>query len=144
MKQARSEMLHDRLDRVGSWISLGCAIHCALMPLLLLAIPAAGLGAALGEGVEAWISAVAVTLAGFSVGWGCVRHRRFRALWPLVAGASLLGGARWFDLEESWVELAIVVGGGLLLALSHRMNRQLCAACPSCKEGEDGHACGGR
>ncbi len=40
------------LDRFGATGSMICAVHCALTPLLLAAIPSLGLSTWLGDGFE--------------------------------------------------------------------------------------------
>ena len=44
---------HSLLDRLGATGSLLCAIHCALLPLLIAALPSIGVATWLGEDFEA-------------------------------------------------------------------------------------------
>ena len=83
---------HSLFDRFGATGSLLCALHCALTPLLLAALPALGLTVWFDGSVE-WALVLFVTLLGlFSLGWSYRRHRALSALARLVPGlAALLG-----------------------------------------------------
>ena len=68
-------------DRFGATGSLLCALHCALTPLLLAALPALGLSVWFDGSLE-WALVVFVTLLGvFSLGWSYRRHRALRLRW---------------------------------------------------------------
>ena len=75
-----SSRLRHLLDRFGATGSMLCAVHCAVIPVLLAAAPSLGLSFWLGDGVEQAL-VVFVTLLGlFSLVWGYRRHGALRAL----------------------------------------------------------------
>lgn len=115
------------LDRFGATGSMICAIHCALTPLLLAAIPSLGLSIWLGDNLErAFV--VFVTVVGlFSLMWGYRRHRAFRALTLLLLGLALLwAGLLYSPLHDTAVPHAIVMTlGGAFVALAHVVNLRL-------------------
>lgn len=119
--------LHRLLDRFGATGSMICAIHCALTPVLLAAIPSLGLSVWLGDSFErAFV--VFVTVVGlFSLMWGYRRHRAFRALTLLLVGLGLLwAGLLCAPLHDSVVPHAIVMTlGGGLVGLAHFVNLRL-------------------
>ena len=82
--------LRHLLDRFGATGSMICAVHCALTPLLLAAIPSLGLSVWLGDGFERGFVVFVTVLGLFSLLWGYRRHRAFRALSLLL----LRSGAR--------------------------------------------------
>src|SRR3546814_4608446 len=78
--------LHAFLDRFGATGSLICAVHCALLPLVLAAIPSLGLSEWLGDGFELSFVVFATSVGVFSLVYGYRRPRRIRALRVLLAG----------------------------------------------------------
>ena len=78
------------LDRLGAAGSLVCALHCALVPLLLALAPSLGLSLWLGESLEEIFVVFVTVLGAFSLIWGYRRHRVFRALGMLLAGLAAL------------------------------------------------------
>ncbi len=120
-----SPLWHQRLDRAGATASFLCAVHCLLAPLLL-ATAAAGALVFFHHELEALFVATSLTLGGFSLGWGYVRHRKTRvlALYFLAALAFLTGLLGNSTLGNSTLELPSMVAGGLLLAGGHLLNRR--------------------
>ncbi len=115
------------LDRFGATGSLLCAIHCAVTPLLLAALPALGLSLWFDGSLE-WVLVVFVTLLGlFSLGWSYRRHRALRALGVLVTGlAALWAGLLYPPLHAAVVPHAVVMTfGGTLVGMAHLLNLRL-------------------
>src|SRR5678816_1807042 len=78
------------LDRLGATGSLLCAIHCALIPLLIALLPSLGLAIWFGEGFERGFVLFATLLGLFTLLWGYRRHRVVRALGLLIPGLAVL------------------------------------------------------
>lgn len=115
------------LDRFGATGSLLCAVHCAVLPLLLALAPSLGLSVWLGDGVERAV-VVFVTLLGlFSLALGYRRHRAWRALGLLLPGLVLLwGGLLYAPLHHSVLPHAVVMTlGGALVGIAHLVNLRL-------------------
>lgn len=115
------------LDRVGATGSLLCAVHCALLPLLLAVLPSLGIAAWLGEDFERGFVLFASALGLFTLLWGYRRHRAVRALSLLVPGLSALWlGVLYAPLHEAVVPHALVMTlGGTLVGLAHLANLRL-------------------
>jgi hypothetical protein len=115
------------LDRLGATGSLLCAIHCALIPLLIALLPSLGLAIWFGEGFERGFVLFATLLGLFTLLWGYRRHRVVRALGLLVPGLAAL----WFAVLYPPVHQAIVAHavtmtfGGTLVGLAHLSNLRL-------------------
>lgn len=122
-----SERFRRLLDRFGATGSLICAVHCALTPLLLAAIPSLGLSAWLGDGFERAFVVFVSALGLFSLLWGYRRHRAFRALGLLLLGLiTLWAGILYPPLHHPVVLHAIVMTlGGTLVGLAHVLNLRL-------------------
>ncbi|QNN45987.1 MerC domain-containing protein [Thermomonas brevis] len=119
--------LHALLDRIGATGSLLCAIHCALLPLLIALLPSLGVGLWLGDGFEAGFVGFA-SLFGLAVlVWSYRRHRAVRALGLLLPGLAALWIAVLYPpLHHSVVPHAVAMTfGGTLVGLAHVANLRL-------------------
>lgn len=115
------------LDRLGATGSLLCAVHCALVPLLIALAPTLGAAGWLGGGFEFGFVAFATGLGLYSLVTGYRRHGEVRALWLLVPGLLALWLAILFrPLHESTLPHAIAMTvGGSLVGLAHLANLRL-------------------
>jgi hypothetical protein len=115
------------LDRLGATGSLLCAIHCALLPVLIALLPSLGVSAWLAPGFEAGFVLFA-TLFGLAVlAWSYRRHRAMRALALLLPGLLVLWvGVLYPPLHHSLVPHAVAMTfGGTLVGLAHLVNLRL-------------------
>ncbi len=122
------------LDACGALLSGACAVHCALTPLLITALPAFA-----SHGAETGFRRVLVLLGLVGVGLGAWVHKSRDALLPLIAAITL---ALAFELH--WVNLAVEVFPSLLLSAclitAHALNsrachkKSLCCAADRCDE----------
>lgn len=118
---------HHWLDRFGAVGSLVCAAHCALLPLLIAALPSLGIAAWLSDGFEMGFVVFASLVGVFSLVWGYRRHRVFRALGLLLPGLALLWfGVLYPPLHQTLVAHAVAMAiGGTLVGLGHLVNLRL-------------------
>ena len=114
-------------DRIGATGSLLCAIHCALLPLLIALLPSLGIAVWLGEGFERGFVLFATLLGLTSMVWGYHRHRAIRALGLLLPGLAVLWfGMLYAPLHHALVPHAIMMTlGGTLVGLAHLANLRL-------------------
>ena len=126
----------DRLNAAGGAASLLCAVHCALMPLLVTLLPLVGLGFLATEPVEWALVTVSCLLGVSSLRLGFREHGKRRALAVLALGLALLVLGRVSEAREwgSWGVPALVAGGCVVM-LSHVINGRLCRTCRSCSGG---------
>ncbi|GAB2497741.1 MerC domain-containing protein [Pseudoxanthomonas sangjuensis] len=115
------------LDRLGATGSLLCAVHCAVLPLLIALLPALGVSAWLGDGFERAFVAFATLLGAFSLVWGWRRHRAVRALGLLALGlAALWAAVLYAPLHATLVPHAVAMTfGGTLVGVAHVINLRL-------------------
>ncbi|GAA5011665.1 MerC domain-containing protein [Pseudoluteimonas lycopersici] len=115
------------LDRIGATGSLVCAVHCALLPLLIALLPSLGIAAWLGDDFERGF-VIFATLFGLAIlAWSYRRHRTLRALALLLPGlVALWAGILVAPLHHSLVPHALVMTlGGTLVGLAHLANLRL-------------------
>lgn len=115
------------LDRFGATGSLLCAVHCAVLPLMLALAPSLGLSFWLGDGVERTIVVFVSLLGLFSLLLGYRRHHALQALALLLPGlAALWAGLLYDPLHHAAVPHAVVMTlGGTLVAVAHLVNLRL-------------------
>jgi hypothetical protein len=123
----------NRWDRAGMLVSGACAVHCALLPLLVAAVPVLGLGRLMDERVE-WFFVITTGLVGVLAHLRAYRrdHRHVMPGLIFAAGFSSVLGARLF-LESHRLGPYAACTGGLLAAVSHWANRRLCRCCTDCE-----------
>lgn len=122
------------LDKAGATASLACAVHCALMPLVITLLPLVGLGFLADERTEWGLLSLSALLGSSSLALGYREHRKRQALLILSLGLTALVTGR--ILEESHFETAGVIGvvlGGCTVAAAHFLNRHLCHTCRTCQ-----------
>jgi hypothetical protein len=120
--------LHEKglLDRIGATGSMLCAVHCALLPLVLALAPAIGAGWA-SENFEIGFIAFASALGLISLATGYRRHLDPRALALVAPGIGLLWCAVLIGpLHRSGAAHAVAMAtGGSLIAIAHVLNLRL-------------------
>ena len=115
------------LDRIGATGSIVCAIHCALLPVVIAVLPSLGVAAWLGDSFEEAFVLFATLLGLFSVLWGYRRHGAIRALGLLLPGLAVLwAGVLYAPLHHALVPHAVAMTlGGTLVGLAHVANLRL-------------------
>ena len=110
-------------DRVGATASFLCAIHCALLPFVLAALPLLGLEFLADHRFERGFVMFACALASIALIRGFRRHQQPLPLLLAIPGlALLLLGVTWAESISPIVHSAMVTSGGLLLASAHFVN----------------------
>ena len=116
------------LDTCAVTISGLCAVHCLALPLVLLAFPILGGTVFTDELFHQVLLWFILPTSIFAVALG-VRHRFDAVVIALVSTglALLITAALWaHDYAEPWVDTALSLSGGLILAVGHVRNLLLC------------------
>ena len=114
------------LDRFTIGLSSLCLVHCLATPLMLLLLPAVGLGFALPESFHIWMLLTAIPVSILALRSG---HRHHRRLLPAITASTvlcLLGYGAIFIVTAK-LELVVTVAGALCLAGAHYWNTRLAA-----------------
>jgi hypothetical protein len=110
-------------DRVGAAASFLCAIHCALLPFMLAALPLLGMEFLADHRFERGFVMFACVLALLVLVRGFRRHRWSRPLLLATPGlALLLLGVTYAESYSIVLHSALVTCGGLLVAAAHFIN----------------------
>ncbi|MCR6662072.1 MAG: MerC domain-containing protein [Luteimonas sp.] len=113
-------------DRVGFAASFLCALHCALVPVLLAVLPAFGLRLGGWIDIDQAFVVFATLLGATTLTLGWRRHRVFHAWALLVPGLLLVWIGTFTPLHDHGLRhAAVMAAGGLLLAGAHLLNLRL-------------------
>ena len=129
-------LLGSKFSKAGSIASLVCAVHCALTPLALLALPVIAahswdglegvIGAFWAETTEWVFLAFIGILAGFGLLVTCPIHKDFRPAWLTGIGLAILVISHLWIEAGSSKEIVLDVLGASLIAWAGFWNRRLC------------------
>lgn len=105
------------LERVATWLSAACAVHCLVVPVASALVPLVGVSSdatALDARYEEWLHVLVVAGGLLSLLIGYRRHRELR-----IAGAMAFCIALYLAghaVESAWYGVVVSVFGGLGLA----------------------------
>lgn len=110
-------------DRIGAAASFLCAIHCALLPFVLAALPFLGLEFLADHRFERGFVMFACALALLALIRGYRRHQGPLPLLLAAPGlALLLSGVTFAESYSVILHSVLVTSGGLLVAAAHFVN----------------------
>lgn len=140
-------MTMNLIDRVGTWASSLCALHCCAMPFLIGVLPILGVSFLATNEFEWTMIAIAGVLGGYGAYAGFRFHQRLAAIALFTIGILTLISNR-IVIAATTTEACCVlhaapeeglpfqvfpaVVGGLLVASSHVVNHHLCKNCKEC------------
>ncbi|MBL0356728.1 MAG: MerC domain-containing protein [Chitinophagaceae bacterium] len=110
-------------DIIGIATSVACAIHCALLPLLMTSLPLFGINIIHNLAFEWGMIALAFSVGSYSLFHGYIKHHR--SLLPVFifsAGFVLLILKQFYHQVEFWFLVPAVT----LIICAHYYNYRLC------------------
>lgn len=144
-------------DGLGVACSVGCAVHCAVMPFAIAWLPALGAEWLAGGEVHVWMAAVCFGTAIAAVLPGYYRHRRMAVPMLAAVGVLALVAALFLTPSDccaapvcascenddtplpsvstaapqrgSFLVTLLTPMGGLFLVSAHLLNRRECKCC---------------
>jgi MerC mercury resistance protein len=110
-------------DAMGVATSLACAIHCAVLPLVLTSLPVFGVNIIENMNFEYFMIFLAAGIGGFSLWHGYRKHHhRFLPLIVFLVGIGFLFAKQlWHNFEYWLLPIAVV-----LIVAAHLMNYRAC------------------
>ncbi|MGD9852136.1 MAG: MerC domain-containing protein [Nitrospirales bacterium] len=125
-----------KLSKAGSVTSLVCAVHCALTPLAILALPVIAahswdgldgiLGAFMAQTTEWVFVGVIGVLAGFGLLATYPLHRDVRPTILTIFGLGILTVSHLWVEAGGLTEIILDVSGASVIAVAGFWNRRLC------------------
>ena len=120
--------LNLHLDRVAITLSVICAVHCLLLPVLLVMVPAL-IGTAIGEeSFHRWLLVGVVPVSLVALGLGCRHDQSLQRLSVGLTGLVIISIAAFHghDLFGETGEKVATLVGASLIASSHIWNHRKC------------------
>lgn len=110
-------------DALGISASLACAIHCALLPLVMTSLPIFGVDIIKNPVFEFGMIFLAFGIGAFSLGHGYKRHHHsFKPLLIFTGGIALLFAKQYYHQHELFLLLPAMV----LIITAHVSNYKSC------------------
>lgn len=117
-----------KLDSIGMTASTLCAVHCAVVPLLLTFLPLSGFGFLANPLFEWGMILLALVLGVSSIFLSYFRtHRKALPLLLLLTGFIIIITGHIY--LKGWVEAVVVPAGGITIAIAHFINFKYVGAC---------------
>ncbi len=129
-------MLKINYDALGITASLACAIHCAILPLLLTSLPIFGI-----DIIHNYYFEYGMILLAFVVGMTALYHgykKHHQGFLPLLlfsTGIFFLLLKEWFHQYHIWLLIPAV----LLIVAAHYLNYRLCNQARQCHTNDCNH-----
>ncbi len=118
------------LDFLGFSASLICAIHCALLPLILSLGALSGLSWLGSHAFDIVFIIISVIIASWSLFSSYLNHhRKTNALWVVLLGFMVIIASRMVGHEASHI---LMGAGGFIIALAHYVNWRMLTNCNAC------------
>lgn len=110
-------------DIIGIATSVACAIHCALLPLILTSLPLFGINIIHNLAFEWTMIGIAFAVGSYSLFHGYIKHHHsLRPVLIFAAGFIFLFLKQFFHSIENWFLIPAVI----LIISAHYYNYQLC------------------
>ncbi len=127
----------DKLDKIGIYASIICAIHCALLPLIIVFLPTFFVSLFINDFVE-WTFLLITFLIGIvSLCFGYNKHKSYKVFPIISIGFIILLMSKIlihnYKHNTPFYLNVIMLVGGFIIALSHHINNRLCNTCVKCK-----------
>ena len=115
-----------RLDQFGMTASIACAVHCAVLPLVITSLPLIGLEFLANVWVEIAMILLALCIGSWSMAAAYLRHKNIVPILVLIGGFVFIamGHFLWHELEGILIPL-----GGFTIAGAHYINWKLGRTC---------------
>jgi len=121
--------LHINWDAVGISATLACAVHCALLPLVLSSLPLFGINIIHNLFFEAGMILLALLIGSYSLWHGYLRHHhRSLPLMLFISGMIFLMLKQFMVNNEKWLLFPAVI----FIITAHFLNWRFCRIARHC------------
>ena len=116
------------IDKAAIGLSLICAVHCLMLPVALVMLPALTASAFAGEHFHQWMLIAVIPTSLTALTMGCKQHRNMSIMAMGLAGLIVLTLAAFLghDLLGETGEKMVSLLGASLIAVGHVKNHTLC------------------
>ncbi len=126
----KSNIHGSKLDNIGMTASILCAIHCAVVPIIITSLPLIGFGFLANPWVEWGMILFALCIGFYAIGLSYFKtHHKIFPFILMIGGFLIIIAGHLF--VKNWHEAIVVPMGGLLIATAHFFNYRYTGACTS-------------
>lgn len=121
-------------DKFAISLSMLCAIHCLILPLLLVLLPSLGSLQLQNEAFHLWMIAAVIPTSIYALTIGCKKHQRYRLLFWGVFGLILmiLAVSLGHEIVGESGEKILTLLGATFVVIAHLGNFRRCQQHKSC------------
>jgi len=121
-------------DKAAIGLSLACALHCLMVPLLMALFPPGVLSGLGDERIHLGLLFLIFPISVFSLTFGCRVHRNLTLVAVGVTGICILifSALLAHDMGGESLETAGTLLGSGIVALSHALNFKFCRSAYIC------------
>ncbi len=118
-----TQALKEKMDKIGVAVSLGCLVHCVVLPLFVTSLSLAGLEIMSNLWIEILMIVIAASAGSYAIFQGYKIHKQKTVLFLFVSGILFLitGNTHLAGLPEAMFKGS----GAFLLITAHIINFRL-------------------
>jgi len=130
--------LQSTTDKMAISLSALCAIHCLVLPLLVVSLPSLSALPLQDEMFHIWMVVAVIPISIYALTMGCKKHKNYTMLFIGVLGLAILAVAAFMghDLLGHELEKVFTVIGAFIIAAVHVWNYRLCQRREECCNSE--------
>ncbi len=129
-------MLKINYDALGIAASVACAIHCALLPLVLTSLPVLGINIINNTWFEVFMILLAAAIGSYSLTHGYKKHHHHKqAIYIFALGITMLLLKQIFHAYQTWFLVPAVI----LIVTAHYINYRQCRKAAHCHTEDCNH-----
>lgn len=114
-------------DKFAVGLSLVCAAHCLLFPVLVALLPSLAVLGLESESFHFWMVVLVIPTSIYALTLGCKNHKNYRLLILGAVGVGFLISALVFgEMYGEMAEKILTLTGAALIAVGHLLNYRLC------------------
>ncbi len=116
------------IDKAAIGLSMLCAIHCLVFPVILVLLPSLAVLPLEDESFHYWMLVAVIPTSAYALTMGCRQHKHYSLFIPGILGlTSLIAALILGDIFQSeTLEKALTLIGAVIIALVHYKNFKLC------------------
>ncbi|MEC8860379.1 MAG: MerC domain-containing protein [Pseudomonadota bacterium] len=126
--------MSNALDKTAIGLSMACAIHCLLLPVIVALLPAIAATTLGDEAFHKWMLLGVLPTSLLALTMGCRKHGSWRAAIIGAGGLTVLIFTAFFghDVFGETGEVVATLIGATIVALAHLKNQRICRSMRCC------------
>lgn len=131
-----NRILTNLFEKLGFSASFLCAIHCTLMPILMIFLPLLGISMFADENLELVLLLVSGLSGLLTMCFGYARHKSIKASLYFYIGFGLVALIHTLHehINKSNILLnLLLILGSFMIIYAYKINKSLCESCKLCK-----------